>query len=370
MKKILFTASTWSHLCNFHLPYMRAFREMGWEVHAACAGEKRDIPCADRSFALPLEKSMTSPGNFRAALLLRREIRKERYDVLSCHTALASCFARLAVMGLKNRPAVVNICHGYLFDDDTPLFRRLLLSAAEKFTAPVTDLLMTMNDYDDRLARKKKLGKKIVRIPGMGVDFGRLDPEPEAGRELRRELGFSEKNILLVYGAEFSKRKNQAMLIRAMRLLPRETVLLLPGEGTMRSECMALAEKLGVSERVVFPGHVPMGEWLSAADIAVSSSRSEGLPFHMMEAMYAGLPVAASRVKGHTDLITEGENGFLFSFNGEEECAEAVRKLLDGETRADMGRNAAESVKRYSLKQVFPQVMAAYETLSCLKTEK
>ena len=44
---VLFVASTWSHIVNFHLPYLRAFRQMGWTVHAACGGERRDIPEAE-----------------------------------------------------------------------------------------------------------------------------------------------------------------------------------------------------------------------------------------------------------------------------------------------------------------------------------
>ena len=71
MPSVLCTASTFSHIVNFHLPYLRRFRELGWQVSVACGGIMRDIPFADVTTVLPLEKKMSSPANFRAAKLLR-----------------------------------------------------------------------------------------------------------------------------------------------------------------------------------------------------------------------------------------------------------------------------------------------------------
>lgn len=56
MPSVLCTASTFSHIINFHLPYLRRFRELGWQVSVACGGDWRDIPYADETVVLPLEK--------------------------------------------------------------------------------------------------------------------------------------------------------------------------------------------------------------------------------------------------------------------------------------------------------------------------
>ena len=71
MPSVLYTASTFSHILNFHLPYLRRFRELGWQVEVACGGPVRDIPFADGAVSLPLEKKMSSPANFQAASQLR-----------------------------------------------------------------------------------------------------------------------------------------------------------------------------------------------------------------------------------------------------------------------------------------------------------
>ena len=73
--KVLITASTFSHIVSFHLPYVRRFRELGWEVHIACGRAPRDIPGADRLVQLPLEKKLTAPANLRAPASADRECR-------------------------------------------------------------------------------------------------------------------------------------------------------------------------------------------------------------------------------------------------------------------------------------------------------
>ena len=144
--------------------------------------------------------------------------------------------------------------------------------------------------------------------------------------------------------------------------LPQSVKLLLPGWGALLERSAALAKELGVAERVVFPGFTEeIPAWLAAADIAVSASRSEGLPFNIMESMSCALPVVASRVKGHTDLVTEGENGFLFPYDDEDSFAGKVRQLAeDRQLRAQMGQNGRQRVQPYRLDAVLPQVMELY----------
>lgn len=365
MSKVLFTASTYSHIAQFHLPYLRHFQERGWTVHAACGGTPEPLAWADEVIHLPLKKSMGAPENFQAAALLRRRIAAEGYDFISTHTSLAAFFTRLAVKGLRRRPAVANMVHGYLYDEQTPALRRAVLEAAERLTAPQTDLLLTMTQWDYREAERHRLGREVVHIPGIGVDFSRLDGERENPQALRAAHGIPEDAFVLVYAAEFSKRKSQSVLIRAMARLPETAVLVLAGDGALRDECMALARELEVADRVVFLGRIQdMASWYALADASVSSSRSEGLPFNVMEAMYMGLPVAASRVKGHVDLLVEGETGLLFPYGDWESCADQVERLMvSPELRQKLAENARASVEQYSLERVRPVVLAQYGTL-------
>lgn len=366
-RKLLMTASTYSHISNFHLPYLREFQRLGWETHVGCAGVPVDAPYIDIAIELPFEKRMQSPANFRAARILRGQIKRERYDLIITHTSLAAFFTRLAVKGMRNRPKIINVVHGYLFDDETPAIKRRLLLNAERVTASETDLLLTMNAYDYAIAQKYQLGRQVEQIHGMGVDFSKLDRAiMEDGARLRKELGISDSAFVLLYAAEFSKRKSQRILIETMPHLPKNTVLVLCGAGEQLEDCLTLADKLGVSNRVLFPGQITdMGAWYRMADAAVTPSRSEGLPFNVMEAMHMGLPVVASAVKGHTDLIKNGETGLLYSYGDADACAERVEQLMgDSVLRERMREIAKASVEWYALNAVLPMVMEQYLTFA------
>ena len=371
--KVLFTASTYSHIVNFHLPYLRKFREEGWTVHAACGGRSMPIPDVERVIELPFEKSMRSPNNFKAVLLLRDEIRRGGYDLIVTHTSLAAFFTRLALWGLEERPQVANMVHGYLFDDETPWLKRSLLLGAEQWMAGKTDMVLTMNRWDYETAKKYRLGQKVVNIPGIGVDFSRFDRvSPGCREKLRKKWGIPEDAFVLICAAEFSARKSQSIVIRAMEYLPERVWLILAGEGALREECQELVRKLGLENRVLFPGQVQdIPAWYAMADAAVSASRSEGLPFNIMEAMYAGLPVAASEVKGHTDLVEDGVTGLLYPYGDERACAEQLLRLTVSERlRRELSRNARENVERYGLDQVLPVVWARYDALVERETTK
>lgn len=365
-RKVLFTASTASHIRHFHLPYLEQFHERGWTVHVGCGGVDGEIPWADEVIALPLEKKMAAAGNFRAAEILNAKLREEQYDLLCTHTSLAAFFTRLALSGLRRRPKVVNMVHGYLFDDRTGWAKRQILLGAERLMARRTDLLLTMNRYDLDAARQYRLGKQIESVPGIGVDFSPFENvEAGAGVRLREELGIPEGAFVLLYAAEFSARKSQSDLIRAMTRLPEHVVLILAGDGVLRERCMEQARELNVEHRVVFPGYIQdLPRWYRGADAVVSVSRSEGLPFNVMEAMYSGLPVAASAVKGHEDLIEHGETGLLFPYGDVECCAQQILTLVeDPGLCATLGRGAKEAVEGYRLEQVLPLVMERYESL-------
>ena len=263
--------------------------------------------------------------------------------------------------------------HGHLFDDETPWLKRSLLLGAEQWMAGKTDMVLTMNHWDYETAKKYRLGQKVVNIPGIGVDFSRFDRVPPDCREkLRKKWGIPEDAFVLIYGAEFSARKSQSVIIRALRRLPEQVWLVLAGEGALRKECQELARGLGLEGRVVFPGQVrDIPAWYAMADAAVSASRSEGLPFNVMEAMYAGLPVVASEVKGHTDLIEDGVTGLLYPYGDDRACAAQILRLTASERlRRTLAQNARENVERYGLERVLPVVWGRYDALVERETTK
>ena len=364
--KILYTASTGAHLRSFHIPYLEALAAHGHAVTAAGAGDGRGLPEGVDFFPVPFTKSMGSPRNFMGSWRLARLMRSERFDVVITHTSLAAFFTRLGVMlAGKKHTRVVNTVHGYLFDDDTAPLRRTVMLWAEKLTAGVTDEILVMNRADEVIARKNHLCRgDVTFIDGMGVPLERFAPAAEEERlAARAGLGIPDGALVLLCAAEFSPRKNQKTLLEALALLPEDVYLLLPGRGALLEQCQEQARALGIEERVRFPGFVSDTlPFLHAADICVSASRSEGLPFHVMEAMSCGLPCVLSRVKGHEDLLDGETAGTLVPYGDAKAMAEAVKALRDDPAlRERMAACARENVQRYDLPRVLPEVLALFE---------
>lgn len=365
MKKILFTASSVGHIESFHLPYLHEFLSHGASVTAAASGDPAPLPEGVLFLPLPFRKSFFALSNFRASVLLARDIRKTGYDTVLCHTSLAAFFTRLGVILSGRRGIrVVNTVHGYLFDAHSSPLRRFVLLAAEKLCRGVTSDIVTMNRQDTNLARERRLCRgEIFFTDGMGVDASRFAPAGSAEKAAARDaLSLPPDALVLLCAAEFSPRKNQAFLIRAMRSLPEDVFLLLPGDGELLNECRALAGELGAASRIRFPGRVSdVRPYLAAADVCVSASRIEGLPFHAMEAMVSGLPCILSRVKGHEDLVSDGACGLLYSYNDESgflHCVDVLRS--SAELRSTLGRHALASMEKRSLERVLPVLTEFY----------
>lgn len=365
-RKILYCASTASHLRNFHLPYMQDLQSMGYYI-TACVNEPCVLPYADDIAVIPFHKQITSIENIKNILRVYQLLKQEQYTAVSVHTTLAAAVVRAAIllMPKAKRPKVLYTCHGYLFSKNDGL-RKWKYLLPEKLCAKVTDVLMVMNTEDKALAEQYNLYKKtgkLISIPGMGVDFGRFDIA-QSKQELRKHYGIAEDEVLYVFAGEFSNRKNQQMLIdafaRAASQMPKAR-LILAGTGALLEECKQQVDQLHLEHQILFPGYVAdMPVLYRMSDVCVSASRIEGLPFNIMEAMYCQLPCIVSEVKGHKDLIAHGRNGYLCS-DALQMAGYMLQTYQSPSLRQRLGINAADAVEQYGLVEVKPAIMQAYE---------
>lgn len=360
LKKVLITASTLGHLKSFHLPYLEALEKEGFQVDIACpfSTELQKPKGVHEVIHVPFQKKMFAPSNLKATLVLSEKM--NHYDILITHTALASFFSRLALVTKGKKPYVICMVHGYLFHAHSTTLKTLLLLGAEKLVAHKTDVVLCMNQWDKEQAIKYKLGKKIGFVSGIGVSFTPVTEKDTIG--LRESLSLPQDCFLLSFGGEFSSRKNQMFLIKALTKLPEQVHLALAGRGDTLEDCKTLVMQSGLQHRVHFLGFVsPLTAWYQVADCVVTACSSEGLPVHLMEALFLGKPVAVSDVKGNQDLVVEGETGLLFPLGDEDVYVRKINQLLKNPNLGKtMGDKAKESMTPYHLEQVLPEVMHWY----------
>lgn len=375
--KILFCATVDYHFRAFHLPVMEWFQQLGWEVHVAARGGLA-LPHTDRKFDLPIARSPLSRSNIKAYRMLKQMIDETDYDIIHCHTPMGGVLARLAARQARAKGTkVIYTAHGFHFYKGAPLPNWLLYYPIERWLSAHADCLVTINEEDYGRARKAGFRSGIIaHVHGVGVDTVTYAPISDEEKRTRRErYNYGPDHFLLIYAAEFNANKNHRLLIYALAKLKTRVPgarLLLAGEGPLLHECRALAIQLGVAHLIEFLGYRDdLDELYPMCDAAVASSLREGLPLNVMEAMACGLPVVATRNRGHSELVDEGRTGFIIEPHDVASFASRLQLLhYFRDSRRRMGERSAERARRYSLEQVMGELGEMYLTFMMDRVEE
>lgn len=348
MKKVLFVAKVVrSHIATFHLPYLKMFKEMGWETAVAAHNDYDDprdcvIPNCDTYFDVPFDRFPLSPNNVTSYRQLKKIIDAGEYDIIHCHTPVSAMITRLAALSARKRGTkVIYTAHGFHFFKGAPLINWLLYFPVEWALAHFTDALITINKED--YARAQKFAaKKVYYVPGVGIDTKKFAPNPEVRIRKRHEFGFEDNEIVLLSVGEVNENKNHKVVIEALAQLGRRDVkYVICGTGPLMDSYRQLAETLDIADQLILAGfRKDVAEFYQAADIFVFPSLREGLPVAVMEAMASGLPVLCSKIRGSSDLITD--NGYYIDKTNPSMVASVLQKhieLVCQNTRARTAHN-------------------------------
>jgi hypothetical protein len=176
--------------------------------------------------------------------------------------------------------------------------------------------------------------RRPVEVVPNGADTTVFMPRPAA--EARRRLGLPGHGPMISYVGKLVPRKGVDTLVEAMGILGRRPggapLLVAAGIGEMRPALERRAAELGVADRIHFVGkvtHDEVGWVMSAGDVFVLPSLSEGLPTVVCEAMSCGLPVVATAVDGTPEIVRDGETGLLVPPSQPGPLAEALARVLD-----------------------------------------
>ena len=366
MKKVLFVATlVKNHIAEFHLPYLKLFKEMGWETAVAAKNDYENpadcvIANCDAFFNLPFERSPLKKGNLEAYHSLKEIIRQGSYDIIHCHTPVGAVAARLAAReARKTGTKVIYTAHGFHFYKGAPVLNWLVYFPAEWLCGFLTDVLITINREDYDFAQKHIHAGKVCYVPGVGVDMDRFGGSRETARE---KLGIGNEEFVLLSVGEMTVNKNHRLALQALALLPEKPIrYVLVGRGERMEDLQAQARELGIADRVIFTGYRnDVSELYPAADAFFFPSFREGLSVALMEAMASGLPAIVGKIRGNTDLIDDGVEGLYMPLTPEG-AAEAIRKLYDDPALgARLGEAAREKVRRFSAPEVQRKMREIY----------
>lgn len=328
-------------------PLPDALRTLGARVHTLKIGSRFDIGAIRRIETL---------------------CRQELYQVVHSHNVRANVHARIGAVR-AGVPVRVSTIHNSVFAYDvSPPMQRLYAAAESRTAGWATKIIAVSDGISADLIHRYRINPEKVRVIPNGIDPERLQPGRPPGA-MREELGLGSSVPLILQVGRLTSQKGYDLLIQAMPSVRRrhpDVRLLCVGEGPDRAQLEALAAAHGVSDCVHFAGHredVP--DWLAAVDLVALASRSEGMPYTLLEAMGIGKAVVATRIGGIVDVVKDKTTGVLVPPEDIPALADAISDLLaEPRNRERLGQAARSQVLRsYTAEATARAVVELYEEL-------
>lgn len=196
---------------------------------------------------------------------------------------------------------------------------------------------------------------QVFMLDGVGINLEKFKAvSSEEKKALRSKYKYDSGDFIILYIAEFIPRKDHDFFIKNIPELKKQIPnlkVIMPGRGVQLKEMKILAVNLEVDDIIWFPGYRKDINLLCAiSDLYVTTSRQEGLPISVIEAMASGLPIVASNIRGQTDVVVPGRNGELFQLDNNADFVEKIVALYKNpELRAEMRKNNIEDSRKYSV---------------------
>ncbi len=293
---------------------------------------------------------------------LRKLVRTARIDVVHAHSPLVAALARPALRARprRDRPALMGTEHN-MWSSHHPATRW-----ANRLTLPLENVTIAVSD-EVRASMPSRLGRR-AEVVIHGVDVDAILSRRREREAARAELGVHSDQLLVATVANLRANKDYPTMLRAARRLADagEPVRFVSvGQGHLAEQLEGERHRLGLGERFRFLGYRedPV-RVLVAADVFCLSSRFEGLPISLLEAMAAGLPVVATRVGGVPAVVTDGREGRLVAPGDPAGLAAAVAELRDPGLRGRCAAAAAERVRAFGIDRAVQRQQELYERLA------
>ncbi len=323
-----------------------------------------DAPPALRRIAA-LGREISPLDDLRALWSLVRLIREFKPDIVHTHLAKAGTLGRVAAR-IAGVPVVIHTFHGTVFRGYFGSLRSRLFLEIERALGRVSTRLVAITAGQRRELVALGIGSDatVVEIP-LGLQLAPFIDVPSRA-DARVALGLPEDAPVVAIVARLVPIKDVGLFLRTLAKLKRPAIGLIVGDGEERASLESLAVSLGIASRCRFLGwQRDVRSLYAAADVVVLTSRNEGSPVSIIEAMAAARPVVCTDVGGVSDVVASGVSGILVPYGDAEGLATAIDGLLaDPAMRERLGNEARNAVyPRYDVSRLVTDITALYASL-------
>ena len=296
---------------------------------------------------VPMTRSILPLRDARCYLRIRRHMEVLRFDVVHTHGSKGGFLGRLAASRAGGR-RVIHTGHTFPFQWARGA-RGALFASLERRAAAWSDVIVALTQAQRRQLIDRRIcpESKIAILPN-GVEI----PPPittEARARAREQLGLPHDGIVVGMVGRIVEQKDPLLFVRTAHAVvphaPNASFVWI-GDGELRRE-MERALPGPAQRSLLLAGHRDDARRLLAAlDVFLLTTRWEGMPYSLLEAMAAGLPAVAANIPGIDEVVDEGKTGYVVE-PAPEAAARAVLRLVgDAALRRDLGTAGRERVER------------------------
>lgn len=308
--------------------------------------------------------------DLRSVIALVRVIRDVRPDIVHTHSSKAGIVGRLAAR-IARVPIVVHSVHGWSFHDGMSSAERRLAVAFERLAARWTKTIVVESSTDLPKGQSRRIGRgNQYALIRNGIQLRRFEAHRGERSAARALLGLGEEPFVAGTVGRLADQKDPLSMVAAWALVHEadpSAKFVWIGDGPLRGEAEELRDRLGLTSSFEFGGvRSDIEAVLPALDCFVLSSRWEGLPRTLTEAMAAGVPVVVTAVDGSVEAVEHGRTGLLVPPGRPAELAAAINHLCES---PDVGRQLAEqaltTAEQFSDRTMLRGLGELYEDLVC-----
>lgn len=273
-----------------------------------------------------LVRSINPMKDFLAVFELAKYIDSVKPDIIHLNSSKAGIISSFAARLAKHKPKIVYTVHGWVFLEPMSKLKKWLYTKLEKCASRWRDKIIVLGEKEKQIALKNKIcpEKKMEVIPH-GIDRFRLQSKDVA----REKFGLPKDKKIIGTIANFYPAKGLNYLIEAAAQINNPDILFcIIGDGPLRTELEEKRRQLSLEQKFKMPGEFfYAAQYLNAFDVFVLPSVKEGMPFAILEAMGAGLPIVATDIGNIQEMMADYQNKIIIPPKDTAKLSQAILEI-------------------------------------------